>query len=128
MARNQTDVQVSSLCLKVMGRCGRCQMIGVDQKSATRTQEPLRSLSECRSGKVCKNKTSHSYFLPLIAFTRNCMSNIRKSHYFSFLLCSCSKVTFGVYLAHQSARNSAISILSIGDHVIPQISESTEKL
>ncbi|XP_067241238.1 molybdenum cofactor sulfurase isoform X1 [Chanodichthys erythropterus] len=74
---------------QVMGRCGRCQMIGVDQKSATMTQEPLRSLSECRSGRV----------------------------------------TFGVYLAHQSAWNStAVSILSVGDRVIPRISESTEKL
>uniref|UniRef100_A0A8C2DY40 Molybdenum cofactor sulfurase n=1 Tax=Cyprinus carpio TaxID=7962 RepID=A0A8C2DY40_CYPCA len=66
---------------------GRCQMIGVDQKSATRTQEPLRSLSECKSGKV----------------------------------------TFGVYLAHQSARNTAVLVLSVGACVIPRISESTEK-
>ncbi|XP_016368058.1 molybdenum cofactor sulfurase-like [Sinocyclocheilus rhinocerous] len=73
---------------QVIGRCGRCQMIGVDQKSATRTQEPLRSLSECRSGQV----------------------------------------TFGVYLAHQTARNTtAVLILSVGACVIPRISESTEK-
>uniref|UniRef100_A0A8C1IWA2 Molybdenum cofactor sulfurase n=1 Tax=Cyprinus carpio TaxID=7962 RepID=A0A8C1IWA2_CYPCA len=72
---------------KVIRRCSRCQMIGVDQKSATRTQEPLRSLSECKSGKV----------------------------------------TFGVYLAHQSARNTAVLVLSVGACVIPRISESTEK-
>ncbi|XP_051507262.1 molybdenum cofactor sulfurase isoform X2 [Myxocyprinus asiaticus] len=72
---------------QVMGRCGRCQMIGVDQKSATRTQEPLRSLSECRSGKV----------------------------------------TFGVYLAQQSMRYStAVPVLSVGDLVIPQLSESAD--
>ncbi|KAG1950608.1 molybdenum cofactor sulfurase [Pimephales promelas] len=70
-----SHLTVGGAQFQVMGRCGRCQMIGVDQKSATRTQEPLRSLSDCRSGKVCKNKISHSYFLPLIAFTRNNMSN-----------------------------------------------------
>ncbi|XP_057197994.1 molybdenum cofactor sulfurase isoform X1 [Triplophysa rosa] len=74
---------------QVIGRCGRCQMIGVDQKSAARTQEPLRSLSECRSGKV----------------------------------------TFGVYLTDQSTRNStAVPVLSVGAHVIPQISESADNL
>ncbi|XP_067278417.1 molybdenum cofactor sulfurase isoform X2 [Pseudorasbora parva] len=84
-----SHLTVGDTQFQVMGRCGRCQMIGVDQKSATRTLEPLRSLSECRSGKV----------------------------------------TFGVYLAHQSAQDStAVSILSVGDHVMPRISESTEKL
>lgn len=85
---NWSHLTIGSTQFQVIGRCGRCQMIGVDQKTATRTQEPLRSLSECRSGKV----------------------------------------TFGVYLAHQSARNSTHPVLSIGDHVIPKISDSTDKL
>ncbi|XP_052428201.1 molybdenum cofactor sulfurase isoform X2 [Carassius gibelio] len=83
-----SHLTVGDTQFQVIGRCGRCQMIGVDQKSATRTQEPLRSLSECRSGKV----------------------------------------TFGVYLAHQSARNTtAVPVLSVGARVIPRISESTDK-
>uniref|UniRef100_A0A8C2KCT5 Molybdenum cofactor sulfurase n=1 Tax=Cyprinus carpio TaxID=7962 RepID=A0A8C2KCT5_CYPCA len=83
-----SHLTVGDTQFQVIGRCGRCQMIGVDQKSATRSQEPLRSLSECRSGKV----------------------------------------TFGVYLAHQSARNTtAVPVLSVGARVIPRISESTNK-
>uniref|UniRef100_A0A671LTN2 Molybdenum cofactor sulfurase n=1 Tax=Sinocyclocheilus anshuiensis TaxID=1608454 RepID=A0A671LTN2_9TELE len=83
-----SHLTVGDTPFQVIGRCGRCQMIGVDQKSATRTQEPLRSLSECRSGKV----------------------------------------TFGVYLAHQSARNTtAVPVLSVGARVIPRISESSDK-
>uniref|UniRef100_A0A672R2J9 Molybdenum cofactor sulfurase n=1 Tax=Sinocyclocheilus grahami TaxID=75366 RepID=A0A672R2J9_SINGR len=83
-----SHLTVGDTQFQVIGRCGRCQMIGVDQKSAARTQEPLRSLSECRSGKV----------------------------------------TFGVYLAHQSARNTtAVPVLSVGARVIPRISESSDK-
>ncbi|XP_043112329.1 molybdenum cofactor sulfurase [Puntigrus tetrazona] len=83
-----SHLTVGDTVFQAIGRCGRCQMIGVDQKSATRSQEPLRSLSECRSGKV----------------------------------------TFGVYLAHRSARNStAVPVLSVGARVIPRISESTDK-
>lgn len=84
---NWSHLTIGNTQFQVIGKCGRCQMIGVDQKTATRTQEPLRSLSECRSGKV----------------------------------------TFGVYLAHQSARNSTHPVLSIGSHVIPKISDSTDK-
>ncbi|KAA0717773.1 Molybdenum cofactor sulfurase [Triplophysa tibetana] len=47
-----THITIGASQFQVIGRCGRCQMIGVDQKSAARTQEPLRSLSECRGGKV----------------------------------------------------------------------------
>nr|XP_055026069.1 molybdenum cofactor sulfurase isoform X1 [Misgurnus anguillicaudatus] len=47
-----SHLTIGTTKFKVIGKCGRCQMIGVDQKSAARTQEPLRSLSECRSGKV----------------------------------------------------------------------------
>ncbi|XP_031727891.1 molybdenum cofactor sulfurase isoform X2 [Anarrhichthys ocellatus] len=34
------------------GQCGRCQMIGVDQETGTKTKEPLMSLSAYRNGKV----------------------------------------------------------------------------
>ncbi|KAM6922165.1 molybdenum cofactor sulfurase [Lycodopsis pacificus] len=36
----------------VAGQCGRCQMIGVDQETGTKTKEPLMSLSAYRNGKV----------------------------------------------------------------------------
>ncbi|XP_059179865.1 molybdenum cofactor sulfurase [Centropristis striata] len=35
----------------VAGQCGRCQMIGVDQETGTKTKEPLMSLSAHRNGK-----------------------------------------------------------------------------
>lgn len=38
--------------MKVAGRCGRCQMIGVDQSTGAKTKEPLLSLSAYRKGKV----------------------------------------------------------------------------
>ncbi|XP_030627601.1 molybdenum cofactor sulfurase [Chanos chanos] len=66
------DLTVGSTEFKVVGKCGRCQMIGIDQSTGTRTLEPLRSLSEFRNGKL----------------------------------------TFGVYLAHKSLKNS--SVLSAG--------------
>ncbi|KAF1376006.1 hypothetical protein PFLUV_G00226080 [Perca fluviatilis] len=34
------------------GQCGRCQMIGVDQETGTKTKEPLMSLAAYRNGKV----------------------------------------------------------------------------
>ncbi|XP_034040993.1 molybdenum cofactor sulfurase isoform X2 [Thalassophryne amazonica] len=36
----------------VVGQCGRCQMVGVDQDSGTKTKEPLLSLTACRNAKV----------------------------------------------------------------------------
>ncbi|KAL6101506.1 mocos [Pungitius sinensis] len=36
----------------VAGQCGRCQMVGVDQETGTKTKEPLMSLSAYRKGKV----------------------------------------------------------------------------
>ncbi|XP_026881413.2 molybdenum cofactor sulfurase isoform X1 [Electrophorus electricus] len=47
-----SHVKLGGALFQMVGRCGRCQMIGIDQKTGTRTQEPLRSLSECRNGKV----------------------------------------------------------------------------
>ncbi|KAL7877688.1 hypothetical protein SRHO_G00043310 [Serrasalmus rhombeus] len=47
-----SNVKIGGALFQVAGKCGRCQMIGIDQASGTRTQEPLRSLSECRNGKV----------------------------------------------------------------------------
>uniref|UniRef100_A0A8C7DAW5 Molybdenum cofactor sulfurase n=1 Tax=Oncorhynchus kisutch TaxID=8019 RepID=A0A8C7DAW5_ONCKI len=60
---------------QVAGRCGRCQMIGVDQNTGAKTKEPLLSLSAYRKGKV----------------------------------------TFGVYLVHQSLDGSNAT-LSVGYH------------
>lgn len=37
---------------KVTGQCGRCHMVGVDQDTGTKTNEPLMSLSAYRAGKV----------------------------------------------------------------------------
>uniref|UniRef100_A0A8C7VM45 Molybdenum cofactor sulfurase n=1 Tax=Oncorhynchus mykiss TaxID=8022 RepID=A0A8C7VM45_ONCMY len=37
---------------QVAGRCGRCQIIGVDQNTGAKTKEPLLSLSAYRKGKV----------------------------------------------------------------------------
>ncbi|XP_077960670.1 molybdenum cofactor sulfurase isoform X1 [Gasterosteus aculeatus] len=36
----------------VAGQCGRCQMVGVDQETGSKTKEPLMSLSAYRNGKV----------------------------------------------------------------------------
>ncbi|XP_038816281.1 molybdenum cofactor sulfurase-like [Salvelinus namaycush] len=64
---------------QVEGRCGRCQMIGVDQNTGAKTKEPLLSLSAYRKGKV----------------------------------------TFGVYLVHQSLDGSNAT-LSVGAPVMSQ--------
>uniref|UniRef100_A0A4W5P1U6 Molybdenum cofactor sulfurase n=1 Tax=Hucho hucho TaxID=62062 RepID=A0A4W5P1U6_9TELE len=64
---------------QVAGRCGRCQMIGVDQNTGAKTKEPLLSLSAYRKGKV----------------------------------------TFGVYLVHQSLDVSNAT-LSVGAPVMSQ--------
>ncbi|XP_029609047.1 molybdenum cofactor sulfurase isoform X1 [Salmo trutta] len=64
---------------QVAGRCGRCQMIGVDQNTGVKTKEPLLSLSAYRKGKV----------------------------------------TFGVYLVHQSLDGSNAT-LSVGAPVMSQ--------
>ncbi|XP_060728352.1 molybdenum cofactor sulfurase [Tachysurus vachellii] len=47
-----TCVKIGSTQFQVAGKCSRCQMIGIDQTSGTKSQEPLRSLSDCRSGKI----------------------------------------------------------------------------
>ncbi|KAI1902016.1 hypothetical protein AGOR_G00040370 [Albula goreensis] len=47
-----TGVKIGNTIFKVAGQCGRCQMIGIDQSTGVRSQEPLQSLSACRNGKV----------------------------------------------------------------------------
>ncbi|XP_076830610.1 molybdenum cofactor sulfurase [Brachyhypopomus gauderio] len=47
-----SHVKLGHALFQVAGRCGRCQMIGIDQETGNRSQEPLRSLSEYRNGKV----------------------------------------------------------------------------
>lgn len=41
---------------KFAGQCGRCQMIGVDQKTGTKTKELLMSLAAYRNGKVSQKQ------------------------------------------------------------------------
>ncbi|XP_066535339.1 molybdenum cofactor sulfurase [Hoplias malabaricus] len=65
-----SGMKIGGTLFQVIGKCGRCQMIGIDQTSSIRTQEPLKSLLECRSGKVTfgvylihlpqRNLTAHS--------------------------------------------------------------------
>ncbi|XP_026801265.3 molybdenum cofactor sulfurase isoform X2 [Pangasianodon hypophthalmus] len=47
-----TSIKIGGTHFQVAGKCSRCQMIGIDQTSGTKSQEPLRSLSDCRNGKV----------------------------------------------------------------------------
>ncbi|XP_036375477.1 molybdenum cofactor sulfurase [Megalops cyprinoides] len=47
-----TNIIIGDTPFKVAGPCGRCQMIGVDQSTGARSQQPLQSLSACRNGKV----------------------------------------------------------------------------
>ncbi|KAI5108127.1 molybdenum cofactor sulfurase [Silurus meridionalis] len=47
-----TGVKIGGTFFQVAGKCTRCQMIGIDQTSGTKSQDPLRSLSVCRSGKL----------------------------------------------------------------------------
>ncbi|XP_053477092.1 molybdenum cofactor sulfurase isoform X5 [Ictalurus furcatus] len=47
-----TGVKIEGTHFQMAGKCSRCQMIGIDQTSGTKFQEPLRSLSDWRSGKV----------------------------------------------------------------------------
>ncbi|RXM99174.1 Molybdenum cofactor sulfurase [Acipenser ruthenus] len=47
-----TELKIGHTSFQVMGQCGRCQMIGIDQDTGTRSKEPLQTLSACRQGKV----------------------------------------------------------------------------
>ncbi|XP_043993005.1 molybdenum cofactor sulfurase [Gambusia affinis] len=49
---NWSHLIIGNTRFMVTGRCGRCQMIGVDQDTGTKTKEPLISLSAYRTGKV----------------------------------------------------------------------------
>ncbi|XP_012708492.2 molybdenum cofactor sulfurase [Fundulus heteroclitus] len=49
---NWSHLIIGSARFLVAGRCGRCQMIGVDQDTGAKTKEPLLSLAACRAGKV----------------------------------------------------------------------------
>ncbi|XP_042565485.1 molybdenum cofactor sulfurase isoform X2 [Clupea harengus] len=82
-----SGLTIGNTGFRVAGRCGRCQMIGIDQESGARTQEPLKSLSDCRQGKV----------------------------------------TFGIYLLQQPmANSSAITTLSVGSPIAPELSKSDD--
>ncbi|KAG5266453.1 hypothetical protein AALO_G00232270 [Alosa alosa] len=75
---NWSSLMIGNTTFQVAGRCGRCQMIGIDQETSARSQEPLKSLSDFRQGKV----------------------------------------TFGIYLLHQSrASANAITTLSVGSPI-----------
>ncbi|XP_041646133.1 molybdenum cofactor sulfurase isoform X1 [Cheilinus undulatus] len=49
---NWSHLIIGNTPFVVTGQCGRCQMVGVDQETGTRTKEPLLSLSTYRTGKV----------------------------------------------------------------------------
>ncbi|XP_062374950.1 molybdenum cofactor sulfurase [Sardina pilchardus] len=73
-----SSLTMGNITFQVAGRCGRCQMIGIDQETGARSQEPLKSLADFRQGKV----------------------------------------TFGIYLLHQSMSSAgAISTLSVGSPI-----------
>ncbi|XP_070772305.1 molybdenum cofactor sulfurase [Enoplosus armatus] len=49
---NWSHLIIGNTRFMVTGQCGRCQMVGVDQDTGTKTKEPLMSLSAHRTGKV----------------------------------------------------------------------------
>ncbi|CAG6017855.1 unnamed protein product [Menidia menidia] len=49
---NWSHLIIGNTRFMVAGRCGRCQMVGIDQDTGTKTKEPLLSLSAHRAGKV----------------------------------------------------------------------------
>uniref|UniRef100_UPI0037E87810 molybdenum cofactor sulfurase n=1 Tax=Semicossyphus pulcher TaxID=241346 RepID=UPI0037E87810 len=49
---NWSHLVIGNTRFVITGQCGRCQMVGVDQDTGTRTKEPLISLSAYRAGKV----------------------------------------------------------------------------
>ncbi|XP_029377089.1 molybdenum cofactor sulfurase isoform X1 [Echeneis naucrates] len=49
---NWSHLIIGNTQFVVAGQCGRCQMVGVDQETGTKTKEPLLSLSASRGGKV----------------------------------------------------------------------------
>uniref|UniRef100_A0A8D3AQV7 Molybdenum cofactor sulfurase n=1 Tax=Scophthalmus maximus TaxID=52904 RepID=A0A8D3AQV7_SCOMX len=48
---NWSHLIIGNTRFVVAGQCGRCQMVGVDQETGTKTKEPLMSLSAYRMGK-----------------------------------------------------------------------------
>ncbi|XP_076599323.1 molybdenum cofactor sulfurase [Chaetodon auriga] len=49
---NWSHLIIGNTRFMVAGQCGRCQMVGVNQDTGTKTKEPLMSLSAYRAGKV----------------------------------------------------------------------------
>ncbi|XP_062286132.1 molybdenum cofactor sulfurase [Scomber scombrus] len=49
---NWSHLIIGNTQFVVAGQCRRCQMVGVDQDTGTKTKEPLMSLSAYRNGKV----------------------------------------------------------------------------
>ncbi|XP_077437690.1 molybdenum cofactor sulfurase [Vanacampus margaritifer] len=49
---NWSHLIIGNIRFMVRGQCARCQMVGVDQNTGTKTKEPLMSLSTYRDGKV----------------------------------------------------------------------------
>lgn len=49
---NWSHLIIGNTRFVVAGQCGRCQMVGVDQETGTKTKEPLMSLLTSRKGKV----------------------------------------------------------------------------
>uniref|UniRef100_A0A671XLC5 Molybdenum cofactor sulfurase n=1 Tax=Sparus aurata TaxID=8175 RepID=A0A671XLC5_SPAAU len=53
---NWSHLIIGNTRFMVTGQCGRCQMVGVDQETGTKTKEPLMSLMACRIGKVSQKQ------------------------------------------------------------------------
>ncbi|XP_051935896.1 molybdenum cofactor sulfurase isoform X1 [Hippocampus zosterae] len=49
---NWSHLVIGNIRFMVRGQCVRCQMVGVDQNTGTKTKEPLMSLSAYHNGKV----------------------------------------------------------------------------
>ncbi|KAF3708477.1 Transmembrane 9 superfamily member 3 EP70-P-iso SM-11044-binding protein Precursor [Channa argus] len=77
---NWSHLIIGNTQFVVIGQCGRCQMIGIDQDTGTKTNEPLMSLSAYCTGKVPmeakKSLIGALYCLHFGVFLTECSSRI----------------------------------------------------
>ncbi|MGH0126702.1 UNVERIFIED_CONTAM: hypothetical protein FKN15_029747 [Acipenser sinensis] len=120
-----TELKIGHTSFQVVGQCGRCQMIGIDQDTGTRSKEPLQTLSACRRGKhfcsPCLDRkalhaaTEHQPSLTsLVNMTHTAAGNPAHSRYIVVRsrgeTDKCFEVTFGAYLLHQPSETSSYPI------------------
>uniref|UniRef100_A0A3Q2XHM9 Molybdenum cofactor sulfurase n=1 Tax=Hippocampus comes TaxID=109280 RepID=A0A3Q2XHM9_HIPCM len=55
---NWSHLVIGNIRFMVRGQCVRCQMVGVDQNTGTKTKEPLMSLSAYHNGKVSQGQAT----------------------------------------------------------------------